>query len=149
MYVYLIILVKIDILFRSFFQSIGLKKISCKVFQICSCVLEKLFCVAAVQRGQKQSNLRTIRMIACVLRFAHLFFSGLMVNINARLSIDRCDQWLWIDWRVIINRLISDCEFHPAWDWTGCEFDSWQCWIYIPCLSSLWLLGSFRGSLGI
>ena len=36
----------------------------------------------------------------------------------------------------------------PAWDGTGCEFDSWQCWIYIPCSLSLRLLGSLRGSLG-
>ena len=33
----------------------------------------------------------------------------------------------------------------PAWDGTGCEFDSWQ--IYIPCSLSLRLLGSLRGSL--
>ena len=36
-----------------------------------------------------------------------------------------------------------------AWDGTGCEFDSWQCRIYIPCSLSLRLLGSFfQGSLG-
>ena len=36
----------------------------------------------------------------------------------------------------------------PAWDGTGCEFDSWQCRIYIPCSLSLRLLGSLWGSLG-
>ena len=36
----------------------------------------------------------------------------------------------------------------PARDGTGCEFDSWQCRIYIPCSLSLRLLGSLRGSLG-
>ena len=36
----------------------------------------------------------------------------------------------------------------PAWDGTGCEFDSWQCRIYIQCSLSLRLLGSLRGSLG-
>ena len=36
----------------------------------------------------------------------------------------------------------------PAWDGTGCEFDSWQCRIYIPCSLSLRLLGSPWGSLG-
>ena len=36
----------------------------------------------------------------------------------------------------------------PAWDGTGCEFDSWQCRIYIPCSLSLRLLGSLQGSLG-
>ena len=36
----------------------------------------------------------------------------------------------------------------PAWDGTGCEFDSWQCRIYIPCSLSLRLLGTLRGSLG-
>ena len=36
----------------------------------------------------------------------------------------------------------------PAWDGTGCEFDSWQCRIYIPCSLNLRLLGSLRGSLG-
>ena len=30
----------------------------------------------------------------------------------------------------------------PAWDGTGCEFDSWHCRIYIPCSLSLRLLGS-------
>ena len=35
----------------------------------------------------------------------------------------------------------------PAWDGTGCEFDSWQCRIYIPCSLSLRLFGSLRGSL--
>ena len=34
----------------------------------------------------------------------------------------------------------------PAWDGTGCEFNSWQCWIYIPCSSSLRLLGYLRVS---
>ena len=36
----------------------------------------------------------------------------------------------------------------PAWDGTGCEFDSWQCRIYIPCSKSLRLFGSLWGSLG-
>ena len=36
----------------------------------------------------------------------------------------------------------------PAWDGTGCEFDSWQCRIYIPCSLSLRLLGFLQGSLG-
>ena len=36
----------------------------------------------------------------------------------------------------------------PAWDGTGCEFDSWQCRICIPCSLRLRLLWSFRGSLG-
>ena len=31
----------------------------------------------------------------------------------------------------------------PAWDGTGCGFDSWQCQIYIPCSLSLRLLGPF------
>ena len=35
-----------------------------------------------------------------------------------------------------------------AWDGTGCEFDSWQCRIYIPSSLSLRLLGSLRGFLG-
>ena len=34
----------------------------------------------------------------------------------------------------------------PAWDGTGCEFNSWQCRIYIPCSLSLRLLGSLLGS---
>ena len=37
----------------------------------------------------------------------------------------------------------------PAWDGKGCEFDSWQCRIYIPCSLSLRLLESLRGSLSI
>ena len=36
----------------------------------------------------------------------------------------------------------------PAWNGTGCEFDSWQCRIYIPCSQNLRLHGSLRGSLG-
>ena len=31
---------------------------------------------------------------------------------------------------------------------TGCEFNSWQCRIYIPCSLSQRLLGFLRGSLG-
>ena len=38
----------------------------------------------------------------------------------------------------------------PAYDRTGCEFESWQCRINIPCSLTLspWLLGSLWGSLG-
>ena len=36
----------------------------------------------------------------------------------------------------------------PIRDGTGCELDSWQCQIYIPCSLSLRLLGSRQGSLG-
>ena len=36
----------------------------------------------------------------------------------------------------------------PPCDGSGCEFDSWQCRIYIPCSLTLRLLGSLRGSLG-
>ena len=36
----------------------------------------------------------------------------------------------------------------PSCDGSGCEFDSWQCRIYIPCSLTLRLLGSLRGSLG-
>ena len=39
-------------------------------------------------------------------------------------------------------------ESAPTWNGTGCEFDSWQCRIYIPCSLSLRLLGSLQGSLG-
>ena len=33
----------------------------------------------------------------------------------------------------------------PAWDGTGREFNSWQCWTYDPCSLSLRLLGSSSG----
>ena len=36
----------------------------------------------------------------------------------------------------------------PDWDGTGCDFDFWQCRIYIPCSQRLRLLGSLQGSLG-
>ena len=36
----------------------------------------------------------------------------------------------------------------PTWDRTGCEFNSWQCWIYIPCSLSLRSLWSLQDSLG-
>ena len=36
----------------------------------------------------------------------------------------------------------------PAWDETGCEFDCWQCRIYIRCSLSLRSLGSLLVSLG-
>ena len=39
-------------------------------------------------------------------------------------------------------------ESAPSWDGTGCEFDSRQCRIYLPCSLSLRLLGSLRRSLG-
>ena len=44
---------------------------------------------------------------------------------------------------------LSTCgleESARAYDGTGCEFESWQCRINIPCSWSL--LGSFWGSLG-
>ena len=50
---------------------------------------------------------------------------------------------------IIIIIIIRHCGLvvsAPAWDGTGCEFDSWQCRIYIPCSLSLRLLGSLRGS---
>ena len=55
--------------------------------------------------------------------------------------------WPWTN----CNRMDFNCGLvvsTPAWDGTGCEFDSWQCRIYIPCSLSLRLLGSLRGSLG-
>ena len=41
------------------------------------------------------------------------------------------------------RRIVRQCGLvvsAPAWDGTGCEFDSWQCRIYIPCSLSLRLL---------
>ena len=51
----------------------------------------------------------------------------------------------------VFERNVCNCGLvvsAPARDGTGCEFDSWQCRIYIPCSLSLRLLGSLRGSLG-
>ena len=45
-------------------------------------------------------------------------------------------------WQVRHHGLVVSA---PAWDRTGCELDSWQCRIYIPCSLSLRLLGSLRG----
>ena len=47
-----------------------------------------------------------------------------------------------------LNRCCGLVVSAIAQDGTGCEFDSWQCRIYIPCSLSLRLLGSLRGSLG-
>ena len=58
-----------------------------------------------------------------------------------------------VRWKAIprVEQRVRHCGLvvsAPAWGGTGCEFDSWQCRIYIPCSLSLRLLGSFRGSLG-
>ena len=50
-----------------------------------------------------------------------------------------------------LNKKVRHCGLvvsASACDGSGCEFDSWQCRIYIPCSLSLRLLGSLRGSLG-
>ena len=57
-------------------------------------------------------------------------------------------RWLCLDTHVITVRYCGLVVSVPAWNGTGCEFDSWQCRIYIPCSLSLRLLGSLRGSLG-
>ena len=69
---------------------------------------------------------------------------------------DRMTTWIGIHPRSRTECAAEKFEFRhcglvvstPAWDGTGCEFDSWQCRIYIPCSLSLRLLGSLRGSLG-
>ena len=56
----------------------------------------------------------------------------------------------WKAWILVRCNIVCHCGLvgsPPAWDGTGCEFDSWQCQIYIPCSLSLWLLGSLRSSL--
>ena len=70
------------------------------------------------------------------------------------LLVKRCwmtrQDFLWTDW-LILCRYFTNWIMHqhlffefsfveksglvvsaPAWDGTGCEFDSWQCQIYIP-----------------
>ena len=54
-------------------------------------------------------------------------------------------RWAIRHWTIRHCGLVGSA---PAWDGTGCEFDSWQCRIYIPCSLNLRLLGSLRGSLG-
>ena len=57
---------------------------------------------------------------------------------------------------------MHDCEYNycglvvsaPAWDGTGCEFDSWQCRIYIPCSLMIeptitWVPSGFSGYIGL
>ena len=62
----------------------------------------------------------------------------------------RWGQWTLGGWEATEgdNRHCGLVVSTPAWDGTGCEFDSWQGRIYIPCSLSLRLLGSLRGSLG-
>ena len=55
-------------------------------------------------------------------------------------------------WLEVVKNDIRHCGLvvsAPAWEGTGCEFDSWQCRIYIPCSLSLRLLGSLRGTYGL
>ena len=54
----------------------------------------------------------------------------------------------YMHFQFVFNFNYKDVVSAPAWDGTGCEFDSWQCQIYIPCSLSLRLLGSLRSSLG-
>ena len=67
-----------------------------------------------------------------------------MDDIHPTLYMDDIYPTLWM----ISIRHCGLVVSAPAWDGTGCEFDSWQCRIYIPCSLSLRLFGSLRGSLG-
>ena len=75
------------------------------------------------------------------------------------LSLPACHYRHWKIWHLYASLLVGSERVNlvrhcglvgsaPAWDGTGCEFDSWQCRINIPCSLSLRLLGSLRGSLG-
>ena len=49
----------------------------------------------------------------------------------------------------MINCHVIKCQVIKCpYTGSGCEFDSWQCRIYVPCSLTLRLLGSLRGSLG-
>ena len=67
--------------------------------------------------------------------------SAIIVNFFSKCSLN----FLYERWTITVRHcgLVVSA---PAWDGTGCEFDSWQCRIYIPCSLSLRLLGSLRGS---
>ena len=74
--------------------------------------------------------------------------------ITWRQDSGRCNlAWIPPEPRVIccLREYVHHCGLvvsAPACVGTGCEFDPWQCRIYIPCSLSLQLLGSLRGSLG-
>ena len=64
------------------------------------------------------------------------------------IQSNRVDWIIQMIWNLNRNTTCGLVVSAPARDGTGCEFDSWQCRIYIPCSLSLRLLGSLRGSLG-
>ena len=39
-------------------------------------------------------------------------------------------SWAWKRWTSVTVASVGSAR---TWDGTGCEFDSWQCRIYIPC----------------
>ena len=68
---------------------------------------------------------------------------------NSVWSPERPSESIFTSRVVTPNRLALHIEASAsAWDGTGCEFDSWQCRIYIPCSLSLRLLGSPSGFSG-
>ena len=81
-----------------------------------------------------------------------------ILNFLSRINWHYINKFIYIRWILNINlfylylfNFVCHCGLvvsAPAWDWTGCDFDSWQCWIYIPCSSSLRLLGTLQGFLG-
>ena len=65
--------------------------------------------------------------------------NGSMFNVYCSLAV--CMSIILV---LVINSLHTKVEWlnarhcgqvvsAPAWDGTGCDFDSWQCLIYIPC----------------
>ena len=92
-----------------------------------------------------------VTLISKVNRQGHAIFSNIVdildlenVRIDTKIEFVSCLQ-------PEIRRVMQQglhCGLvgsAPAWDGTGCEFDSWQCRI---CSLSLRVFGSLRGSLG-
>ena len=90
-----------------------------------------------------------VPILLCELRVTDTHTSGVsmlrnIVNFHCRICLDGVSVQAVL-LREERSRLIRHCGLvvsTPAWDETGCEFDSWQCRIYIPCSLSLRLLGS-------
>ena len=78
------------------------------------------------------------------------FWPRIFLNVDLDFSLKVARQPVYLG--LHIEFIVRHCGLvvsAPAWDGTGCEFDFWQCRIYIPCSLSLRLLGSLRGSYGL
>ena len=81
---------------------------------------------------------RTLLPIRLVM---HLSVEGLRPRNWSYPPLQYLREWPTPTFFVTETVVVRHCGLlgsAPAWDGTGCEFDSWQCRIYIPCALSLY-----------